>query len=148
MSTRLQVTIDCADPAVLVRFWSVALGYQPEPPPDGWPDWRGYWLSIGVDEAELDGDCCDSVTDPDGDGPRLYFQLVPEPKTVKNRVHLDLAVGGGRQVPLAERRRRVLAEEARLVAAGASRLRVLETAGLDHFGVVLLDPEGNEFCLH
>ena len=73
---------------------------------------------------------------------------MPEPKTVKNRLHLDLRVGGGRTVPLPTRRERVLAEEARLVAAGARRLYISETEGLDHFGVVLADPEGNEFCIN
>ena len=73
--------------------------------------------------------------------------MVPEGKVVKNRVHLDLDVGGGRTTPLATRKARVLAEAARLEAAGATRVRVLEEA-IDHFGVTLQDPEGNEFCLH
>jgi hypothetical protein len=67
---------------------------------------------------------------------------------VKNRLHLDLRRGGGRTVPLAQRRDRVLAEEARLVEAGATRLRVLDPEGMDHFAVVLADPEGNEFCIN
>jgi hypothetical protein len=62
-------------------------------------------------------------------------------------VHLDLDVGGGRGVPLEERRQRVIAEAERLAAEGATRLRVLETEGMDHFGIVMQDPEGNEFCL-
>jgi hypothetical protein len=66
---------------------------------------------------------------------------------VKNRLHLDLKVSGGREVPLDTRRQRVTAEVARLVAAGATRLRVLERKGLDHYAVVLQDPEGNEFCV-
>jgi hypothetical protein len=67
---------------------------------------------------------------------------------VKNRVHLDLRVSGGRDVPLATRRPLVDAEADRLVAAGATRLRVLFTEGVDHYATVMADPEGNEFCLH
>ncbi|RLL66476.1 VOC family protein [Streptomyces sp. Z26] len=148
MTTTLQLTIDCADPARLVRFWATALGYEPEAPPEGFPDWRAYWLHLGVPEEELgEGDCADSVVDPTGAGPRVWFQQVPEGKSGKNRLHLDLKVGGGRSVPLETRRERVDAEVARLLAAGASRLRVLSTDGLDHYAVTLRDPEGNEFCV-
>ena len=66
----------------------------------------------------------------------------------KNGLHLDLDVGGGRSAPIAERRQRVTAESDRLVAAGARQMRVHQHPGLDHFGVVMQDPEGNEFCLH
>jgi catechol 2,3-dioxygenase-like lactoylglutathione lyase family enzyme len=148
MATTLQVTIDCADPERLVRFWATALGYEVEAPPDGFPGWRAYWLHHGVPEDELgDGDCADSVVDPDGVGPRLWFQQVPEGKSGKNRLHLDLKVSGGRSVPLEIRRQRVDAEVDRLLAAGAGRQRVLFTEGVDHYAVVLRDPEGNEFCV-
>jgi len=63
---------------------------------------------------------------PDGDGPRLYFQRVPEAKTVKNRVHLDLNVGGPNGTPPDERRGRVDAEVERLVAAGVLLIRAME----------------------
>lgn len=86
--------------------------------------------------------------DPKGVGPRVWFQRVPEPKTVKNRVHLDLKVGGGRDVPLALRRERVDGEVARLTALGATILYAMdEPNGMDYYAVVLQDPEGNEFCL-
>jgi len=149
MARKFQVTIDCADPGRLTRFWSTALEYQIQPPPDGFPTWNAFWRSIGVPEDELDdaNDASDSVVDPDGVGPRIWFQHVPEGKIVKNRVHLDVDVGGGRGVPLEERRQRVIAEAERLAAEGATRLRVLETEGMDHFGIVMQDPEGNEFCL-
>jgi predicted enzyme related to lactoylglutathione lyase len=71
---------------------------------------------------------------------------VPEPKTAENRVHLDLAVGGGRGTPLAERRRNVAAAVERAVAAGATELREVDEG--DEHWVVLQDPEGNEFCMH
>lgn len=149
MATRLQVTVDCADPERLVAFWAEALGYVPAPPPEGFPNWLEYYRSIGVPEEELpeEGDLTDSVVDPAGVGPRLWFQQVPEPKTGKNRLHLDLRVTEGRAVPLERRRERVDAEVARLLAAGASSQHVLATEGLDHYAVVMRDPEGNEFCV-
>jgi Glyoxalase-like domain len=147
MATRMQVTIDCADPGRLARFWATALGYRLEEPPDGFASWQDYWVSRGLPPEEVE-DGYDSIVDPDGVGPRVWFQPVPEAKVVKNRVHLDLDVGGGRAAPLAERRRRVDTEADRLVAAGATRFRVLSEEGVDHYGVVMQDPEGNEFCLH
>ena len=147
MATRMQVTIDCADPGRLARFWATALGYRLEEPPDGFASWQDYWVSRGLPPEEVE-DGYDSIVDPDGVGPRVWFQPVPEAKVVKNRVHLDLNVGGGRTAPLAERRRRVDTEADRLVAAGATRFRVLSEEGVDHYGVVMQDPEGNEFCLH
>jgi Glyoxalase-like domain len=147
MATRMQVTIDCSDPGRLARFWATALGYQLEEPPDGFASWQDYWVSRGFPAEEFE-DSYDSIVDPDGVGPRVWFQPVPEAKVVKNRVHLDLDVGGGRRAPLVGRRRRVDAEADRLVAAGATVLRVLAEEGTDHYGVVMQDPEGNEFCLH
>jgi hypothetical protein len=70
---------------------------------------------------------------------------VPEPKTAKNRVHLDLHVSGERGTPPRERRRRIDAEAERLVAAGAARIAAHDEP--DQYWVVLQDPEGNEFCL-
>ena len=105
MATQIQVTIDCADPGRLARFWADALGYRLEEPPDGFASWQDYWVSRGLPPVEVE-DGYDSIVDPDGVRPRIWFQPVPEPKVVKNRVHLDLGVSGGRQVPLATRRRR------------------------------------------
>jgi hypothetical protein len=147
MATPIQVTIDCADPGRLARFWAEALGYRLEEPPDGFASWQDYWVSRGLPPEEVE-DGYDSIVDPDGVGPRIWFQPVPEPKVVKNRVHLDLNVGGGRRVPLSDRVPRVDAEADRLVAAGATRLRVLSGEAIDHYAVVMQDPEGNEFCLH
>jgi len=147
VATRIQVTIDCADPGRLARFWADALGYRLEEPPDGFVSWQDYWVSRGLPPEEVE-DGYDSIVDPDGVRPRIWFQPVPEPKVVKNRVHLDLGVSGGRQVPLPTRRRRVDAEAERLVAAGATRLRVLSEEAVDHYAVVMADPEGNEFCLN
>lgn len=146
---RLQIVIDCANPSLLVEFWSTVLGYVVEPPPGGHPDWTSYWRSIGVPEDELDpdGDNADSIVDPEGHGPRIWFQIVPEVKELKNRVHLDHMVAD-RSRPLAERRVTIDAEVERIVAAGATVVRRgTSEAGVDHYGVTLLDPEGNEFCV-
>ena len=149
MRATLQITVYCTDPRVLVAFWSTALGYVPEPPPGGATSWVSFWRSIGVPEDELpdDEDHTDSIVDPEGVRPRIWFQIVPEAKVVKNRVHLDLQVSGGRTVPLATRRDRVDAEVGRLAGLGATRLRTLGHEGMDYYGVVMHDPEGNEFCV-
>jgi len=145
--TRLSITIDCHDPSAQVAFWCIALGYRPTPPPEGFATWRDWYLAVGVPEDELgDDDCQDRVEDPAGVGPGIWFQPVPERKTVKNRVHLDVRVAGPRDRPVEERAVLVEAKVAELVAAGATRLRLLdETVG--HYAVVMQDPEGNEFCI-
>lgn len=152
MKPTMQVTIDCADPDLLVPFWALALEYVPEPPPDGFDDWISYWRSVGVPEDELGGggSGVDSIIDPQGVGPRIWFQIVPEGKSAKNRVHLDLSVSGGRSTPKAQRRERIETKAAQLVAAGATRLRTLELddPASQYYGVSMQDPEGNEFCLH
>jgi hypothetical protein len=148
MRNPIQLTVDCADPARLVRFWSEALGYVVEPPPDGFDSWVAYWRTLGVPDEELpleDEHVSDSIVDPDGVGPRIWFQMVPEPKTVKNRLHLDIKAGGGRGTSVEIRRRRVDDEVARLTALGATPRRTM--AGGNHYAVVMGDPEGNEFCV-
>lgn len=150
MEPILQLTIDCADPGRLATFWAGALGYVPEPPPGGHPTWRAYWQDMGLPDEELPpgaGEVPESITDPKGVGPRVWFQQVPEPKAVKNRVHLDLKVSGGREVPLALRTERVDAKVEEVVAAGATVLRVMDEPGMAYYAVVLQDPEGNEFCV-
>jgi hypothetical protein len=94
---------------------------------------------------ESDWNSANAVVDPDKVGPRIYFQRVPEPKTVKNRVHLDFNVSGGPGTPDDVRRERVHAEVERLTHAGATQVRVGEQRG--EFWIVMLDPEGNEFCV-
>ncbi len=150
MELTMQLVVDCEDPSRLVPFWAEALGYVPEAPPGGHETWRAYWSDMGVPEEELPpgaGDLPESIVDPAGRGPRIWFQQVPEPKVGKNRVHLDLKVGGGRDVPLALRTRRVTATVERLTAAGAEVLRVMDKPDMEFYAVVLQDPEGNEFCV-
>jgi len=129
-----------------MRFWAEVLHYEEEGPPAGHASWREFWLSIGLPEQEA-VDSGGSIVDPEGVGPRMFFQDVPEGKTVKNRVHLDIDVTEGRKVPIEVRKEQVDAEAARLVAVGATVFRVLSEEGLDHYAVVMQDPEGNEFCL-
>ena len=144
MAIKLQVVFDAADPPKLAAFWGEAIGYVEEDPPDGFDSWEAW--AVANDLPREDWDNYASRVDPDGAGPRLFFQRVPEPKTAKNRVHLDLAVSGGRGTPLEDRRRRVADAVERAVAAGATRVKAYDEAG-QHW-VVLQDPEGNEFCLH
>ncbi len=143
MAVTFQVTFDCADPDRLTTFWALALGYKKQPPPDGYPTWQAFLKERGVPEAGWNSRS--AVVDPKGKGPRLFFQRVPEGKVVKNRVHLDVNVGGGHDVSAEERRRRVDAAVERLAAAGARRLRPVEEWG--EYWVVMQDPEGKEFCL-
>ena len=143
-STRFQVVFDCADPAGQAAFWQEALHYISPPPPPPHETWEDYLRALGVPEDEWNTG--NAVEDPDGVGPRLYFQKVPESKVAKNRMHLDLNVGGGRSVPLEERRARVDAEVTRLKFLGATDERgAMEKDG--EYWVRMNDPEGNEFCV-
>jgi hypothetical protein len=144
---RFQLVIDCADPDRLARFWAAALHYEFEPAPGGFNSWDDYYRDMGVGEEDL-GIGEDSITDPHGEGPRIWFQRVPEGKTVKNRLHLDIHAAGGRSVPIATRVERVDAEAQRLVTLGAAITRALGEPGLDHYGVAMTDPEGNEFDIN
>lgn len=144
MATKVQVVFDCAEPARQAGFWEKALHYaSPAPPPPhaSWEDWA---RAEGIPEEHWND--ASAVEDPDGEGPRLFFQKVPETKVAKNRVHLDLNVSAGPKVPIDERRRRVDAEVARLKALGASDDRgAIEKQG--EYWVRMNDPEGNEFCV-
>jgi len=144
MTTAWQLTIDCAAPARLAQFWAGALGYVPSPVPEGFPSWDAWFDEHGVPQDERDTGAF--LSDPGARAPSLSFLQVPEPKSGKNRLHLDLRVSGGRHLPWQQRWERIGAEVERLVGLGA---RVVEEFGQegrpDH--VVLADPEGNEFCV-
>jgi Glyoxalase-like domain len=144
MATGVQVVFDCADPSRLARFWAEALGYKLDDPPAGYQRWEDWLRDQGIPEERWND--ASAAVDPDGAGPRIYFQRVPEPKTVKNRVHLDLDVSGGAAVPIERRREQVEAEAERLTGIGATRLRAVEELGV--YWVVMHDPEANEFCVH
>jgi hypothetical protein len=143
MATSIQVTFDCADPDRLSRFWVAVLGYEIPDPPHGFATWEDWATAMRIPEDQWNA--ARAIEDPDGTGPRIFFQRVPEAKTIKNRVHLDVSVGGGRGTPLDERRRRVDADVSRVVGLGATRVGPVERG--DEYWVVMQDPEGNEFCL-
>ena len=142
MAITVQLTIDCADPQGLAQFWMTALRYVPEPPPRGHGSWESWLAAMGVPESEWNDGA--SISDPEGVGPKLYFQKVPEPKTVKNRLHLDLDIAVASD-PIAVRVADVEAESARLERAGATVL--WRVSDHDHFHVTMRDPEGNELDL-
>lgn len=143
---RFQLVIDCADPDRLARFWAAALHYELEPAPAGFDSWDDYYRDLGLGEEFL-GHGEDSICDPRGEGPRIWFQRVPDVKSVKNRLHIDVAAGGDRSVPIETRKARVDAEVLRLAGLGATMTEGLAELepGLDHYAVAMTDPEGNEF---
>ncbi|HNM96931.1 MAG TPA: VOC family protein [Marmoricola sp.] len=145
-----QLTIDCRDPGPLVAFWAAALGYVTAPPPEGFESWNAWYLSVGVPADELDLDDpmggADRLVDPTGRGPRIWFQPVPESKTIKNRLHLDL-YAIERTRPYAERKAVNSAWVEELVALGATVNYVTDLPEHERYAVTLQDPEGNEFCV-
>ncbi len=143
MTTRLQVTIDCADPAALAAFWAAALGYQIQDPPAGYTTWPEALAAWGVPESEWNS--ASAVVDPTGQGPRVFFQRVPEAKQGKNRLHLDVGVSEGPETPQDLKRSQVLPVVERLVGLGATEIRQVTEMG--SFWVVMTDPEDNEFCV-
>jgi Glyoxalase-like domain len=147
MAVNFQLVIDCADPDRLARFWMAALRYEAEPVPDGFETWDDYYRDIGVPEEEL-GVGLDRIRDPGQAGPTIWFQQVPEQKTIKNRLHIDVHASGGRTVPMETRKQRVNAEAQRLVSLGGTITRALDQPGLDHYGMAMADPEGNEFDIN
>lgn len=139
----VQITTDCSDPGSLAQFWCRVLGYRMDPPPPGFDNWDAFLDHVGVpaDQRNVRSAC----SDPDGVGPRLFFQQVPEPKQVKNRLHLDVRCAPGLEGP--ERMAALEAECARLVELGATRVRRVEPGPMEAGFIVMTDPEGNEFCL-
>ena len=126
MANHWTLGCDANDPQLLATFWAAALGYVKEP---------------GYDDP--DGA---SIIDPDGDGPAIGWLRVPETKAAKNRMHIDIRVAGEGPWDMAARERLIRAKVPELVALGATVVREERYEGvLGH--VVMLDPEGNEFCV-
>jgi Glyoxalase-like domain len=133
MANSFQVTIDAAAPRALGAFWCEVLAYVEQPPPAGFDTWEDALDAMRVDRS--DPDRAFAIVDPDGVGPRVFFQKVPEGKTAKNRIHLDVRVGPD-----------FIHERAdALVALGAMVVREFEEP--EGHWITLLDPEGNEFCI-
>jgi len=147
VSVRYQIVVDVHNPVREVTFWAAALGYQAEPPPNGFDSWEAYWTRIGIPASEF-SEGSDALIDPEREGPRIWFHKVPESKTCKNRLHFDIGVSGGFGVPMSTRRDRVEAEASRLERLGATRLETLEQAGVEAYAVAMADPEGNEFDIN
>ncbi len=152
MSRDVQITFDAHDPQALSSFWKDVLGYvHPGPPGVDLPEgadplaaWDDFLASVGVPEEERN--TRSAIEDPEGRGPRLFFQQVPEDKVAKNRVHLDVRAAPGLE---GEARMAAIETECdRLVALGATRLRRVEPEPPMEAGfIVMADPEDNEFCL-
>jgi Glyoxalase-like domain len=144
MGRELQVTFDCADPAALSGFWAEVLGFVVQPPPEGFDTWDDALAAMGVPPERRND--ASALVDPDGRGPRIFFQRVPEGKSAKNRVHLDVRVAPG---STGDERMAVLERECeRLQVLGATRLTRHEPEPpLQGGHIVMADPEGNEFCL-
>ncbi|WP_344766413.1 VOC family protein [Aeromicrobium panaciterrae] len=143
MSREVQITFDAADPAALAAFWAEVLGYVLQPPPGDFTTWDEALDAWGVPPEERNSRS--ALIDPDGDGPRIFFQRVPEGKTAKNRVHLDVRAAPGLKGD--ERMAALSVEAERLKALGASEWYRLEGNAMDEGIIVMYDPEGNEFCL-
>jgi hypothetical protein len=138
---QVQVTFDCADPRAVAEFWKAVLGYVDPPTPPGFESWDAFEHSLPVERQGSAWAC----QDPQGVGPRLFFQRVPETKVVKNRQHLDVRVAVG--LTGDERVSALEAEASRLEALGAQRLRLLAADEENEACLVMQDVEGNEFCL-
>ena len=143
MAYDFQVTVDCADPHVLADWWADALGWVVEPSNE---EFIRSMIAQGYASAEQTKEHNgalvwkegQAISPPDSAGVpprRVLFQLVPESKTVKNRLHFDVRVGPDK----------VEAELERLTAAGATFLHRASQG--PHSWVTLTDPEGNEFCI-
>jgi hypothetical protein len=151
MSRDLQVTFDAQDPRALSTFWRDALGYVHPGPPgveladgaDPLEAWDEFLAGLGVPPEARNSRS--AIEDPDGRGPRIFFQQVPEDKVAKNRVHLDVRAAPGLEGE--DRMAGLEAECERLVGLGGRRLQRVDPGGLDAGHIVMADPEGNEFCL-
>ncbi len=152
MSRHVQVTFDAHDPRALSSFWRDALGYVHPGPPgvdlpagaDPLAAWDEFLAQVGVPEDQRNSRS--AIEDPDGEGPRLFFQHVPADKPTGNRLHLDVRAAPGLQGD--ERMAALEAECDRLVSLGAARQQRYEPEPPMSAGhIVMTDPEGNEFCL-
>ena len=141
MGPSLQIVFDANDVPRLVAFWEQALGYKVQPPPPEFETWEDFARENGIPEEQWGG--WGALIDPDGTRPRIFFQRVPEGKTAKNRLHLDVNIGEGLEGE--KRAMRVKQEADRLEELGATRQREAFERG--EFWIVMQDPEGNEFCL-
>lgn len=137
MAFRIDLTLDAVDAAVSAKFWKLALGYEDEPPPAPFATREEWAASFGDEEGDDEGDGA-WLRDPSGVGPRLCILEVPEPKVVKNRLHIDIRVSA--TVGPDERWTAITAMVTRLTEVGGTVL-----AEYEGHHVTMADPEGNEF---
>ncbi len=140
MATDFQVTIDCADPHELAEWWAEAMGWQVEPQDEAFirrmvEEGHAAEADTTTHRGALVWATGAAIGSPDPDRPRVLFQLVPEAKTVKNRLHIDVWVGP----------ENVEAESERLTMRGAKFLHRGQQG--PHSWITMADPEGNEFCI-
>jgi hypothetical protein len=140
MAYDFQVTVDCSDPHPLADWWAEALGWDVEPSNEAFIREmiaKGYATdeATSTHKGVLVWKEGAAIVHPDGSGKRILFQLVPEAKTVKNRVHLDVRIGADK----------VEAELERLTGLGAKTLHRGRQG--PHTWITVADPEGNELCL-
>ena len=134
MANKIQITVDAGGPRALGAFWCKVLGYIEQPPPPGFETWEEALDSMGIDRS--DPDRAFAIVDPDGVGPRMFFLRVPEGKSAKNRLHLDVHTDPDQLQERADA----------LVEIGATLVGEFDEP--EGHWITLLDPEGNEFCLH
>lgn len=143
MAISVQVTFDAENPARQAEFWALALDYVVQPPPPGCESWAEFAQSIGLPQERWDSMA--AAVDPDGAGPRVLFQKVPEGRAVKNRVHIDVQLRAGERHTPDAGATKLTEHVSKLVDAGAKVVReVREPTGNC---TVMQDPEGNEFCV-
>ncbi|WP_405057957.1 VOC family protein [Kribbella sp. NBC_01505] len=140
----LHIVFDCADPDRVARFWMAALGgYDfPVPVPDGFAGWEEWADAQGIPVEQRP--TARTLVDKVRDRPDIFFLQVPEPKVVKNRLHLDIKVALGLSGD--DRRTAIDAEVERLTGLGATVVRRADEP--DGYLVVMGDPESNEFCVN
>ena len=137
MTAPLQITFDCVDAHAQAGFWSSVLGYEIEDHHDLVQQMLDTGQATRDDVVERDGRLAwrEAAACRAADGTRLLFMVVPEPKTAKNRMHLDVHVPEGTRD----------AEVRRLIGMGAVHLHDGQQGPFTW--VTLADPEGNEFCV-
>ena len=138
---KFSLTMDAADPLALSKFWVEALDYQREDPPAPHASWEEALSAWGVPKERWND--FNAIVDPDGIGPRIFIQKVPEPKTSKNRLHVDIRVS---ESPDAKDPALLQAKADELVALGATLVQVFDDPD-EGYWIVMADPEGNEFCI-
>ena len=143
MHELFQVVFDATDPQRLARFWALALNYELQLPPPEFDTWDEFADKMGIPEE--DRDKLVALVPKGKVGNRILFQKVPEGKTAKNRLHIDVPSGAERNAPRLEHLAAIEEKVSELVAAGAVKGESKSEFGAEW--TIMQDPEGNEFCV-